>query len=62
MVEAATKKLSNNAPPGSLDYLKIYPKAISRVLQKLTDQQYIDLQVAVDRYNSVGPPDNVKAA
>ena len=60
-VKATTKKFSNNAPPGSAPYLAIYPQAITRVINKLTNQEYANLQTAVDEYNSVRPPDHVKA-
>jgi len=55
-------KLSGNAKSGSPAWLKYYPAAVSLVASKLSKQELAEVHWAIDEWESVGPPDAVKAA
>ena len=55
-------KLSGNAKSGSPTWLKYYPAAVSHVVSKLSKQELAEVHRAIDEWESVGPPDAVKAA
>jgi hypothetical protein len=61
-VNKKVDKLSGNAKSGSPAWLKYYPAAVSLVASKLSKQELVEVHRAIDKWESVGPPDAIKAA
>jgi len=61
-VNKKVDKLSGNAKTGSSAWLKYYPAVVSHIASKLSKQELAKVQCAINKWESVGPPDTVKAA
>jgi hypothetical protein len=66
-VVSHTKKDAINArataeggPPGSKPFLRHYRKAVSWVMEGLTDKEYKNIEATAESWNLTGPPEDVK--
>ena len=62
-----TKKDAINArataeggPPGSKPFLQHYRKAVTWVMDGLTDKEYKKIEATAENWNLTGPPEDVK--
>ena len=55
-------KLSKGATPGSVDWIKHYPDAVTHVISKLSKEEQAEVQRTIDEWEASGPPDDVKSA
>ena len=61
-IDKKVDKLSGNAKSGSPVWLKYYPAVVTQVVSKLLKQELAKVHRAINKWESVGPPNAVKAA